>query len=59
MTDATLTLPSMPLSSVFFALLFYVATVVLFVGLAAKIASYARTPAPLKIPTTPAPTTGD
>ena len=42
---------------VFFALLFYVATAILVVGLAYKIVDYARTPAPLKIPTTPAPTT--
>jgi nitrate reductase gamma subunit len=34
-----------------------VATLVLVVGLALKIARYARTPAPLKIPTTPAPVT--
>lgn len=40
-----------------YALLFYVATAVLVFGLALKIASYLRTPAPLKIPTTPAPTT--
>lgn len=40
-----------------FALLFYVATLVLVVGLAVKVIQYARTPAPLKIPTTPAPTT--
>ncbi len=40
-----------------FALLFYTATLVLVGGLAARIVSYARTPAPLKIPTTPAPTT--
>lgn len=40
-----------------YAVLFYVATAILVVGLAAKIRSYARTPAPLKIPTTPAPTT--
>jgi nitrate reductase gamma subunit len=40
-----------------YALLFYVATLVLVVGTAAKISSYVRTPAPLKIPTTPAPTT--
>ena len=39
-----------------YALLFYVATAVLVVGVAVKIAGYARTPAPLKIPTTPAPT---
>lgn len=41
----------------FFALLFYVATAVLVGGLAYKIRQYARVPAPLKIPTTPAPTT--
>ena len=40
-----------------FALLFYVAALVLVVGLAVKVVQYARTPAPLKIPTTPAPTT--
>lgn len=43
--------------STVFAILFYVATVVLVAGLAAKIAQFARTPAPLKIPTTPAPLT--
>jgi nitrate reductase gamma subunit len=41
-----------------YALLFYVATAIFVVGLALKIRSYTRTPAPLKIPTTPAPTTG-
>ena len=40
-----------------YALLFYVATLLLVVGLGFKIWKYARTPAPLKIPTTPAPTT--
>ncbi len=40
-----------------YALLFYTATAVLVVGVALKIRSYTRTPAPLKIPTTPAPTT--
>lgn len=40
-----------------YALLFYAATMVFVIGLALKIRSYARTPAPLKIPTTPAPTT--
>lgn len=40
-----------------FALLLYGATAVLIIGLALKIRQYARTPAPLKIPTTPAPTT--
>ena len=40
-----------------FAALFYIAAVVLVFGLAYRIYSYAKTPAPLKIPTTPAPTT--
>ena len=39
-----------------YALLFYAATAMLVVGAGVKIAGYARTPAPLKIPTTPAPT---
>ena len=43
--------------SLFFALLFIVATLVLVFGLTRKIIQYARTPAPLKIPTTPAPVT--
>ena len=43
--------------STLYALLFYVATVLMVVGLALKIRKYAQTPAPLKIPTTPAPTT--
>jgi nitrate reductase gamma subunit len=43
--------------TVTYALLFYAATAVLVLGVAAKIRSYLRTPAPLKIPTTPAPTT--
>jgi nitrate reductase gamma subunit len=43
--------------SVAFALLFYAATVVLVLGLAYRIWGYLRVPAPLKIPTTPAPTT--
>lgn len=41
-----------------YALLFYAATVILVGGVAYKVADYWRTPAPLKIPTTPAPTTG-
>ncbi|MCB1759032.1 MAG: respiratory nitrate reductase subunit gamma [Gammaproteobacteria bacterium] len=41
--------------SLFFSLLFIVATLVLVIGLARKIFQYARTPAPLKIPTMPAP----
>jgi nitrate reductase gamma subunit len=44
-------------ATIFFALLFYAATAVLLGGLAWRIADYARTPAPLKIPTTPAPLT--
>jgi nitrate reductase gamma subunit len=40
-----------------YALLFYAATALLVAGLARKIMQYARTPAPLKIPTTPAPVT--
>lgn len=43
--------------SSFFAILFYLATAVLIAGLAYKIYDFARTPAPLSIPTTPAPTT--
>lgn len=43
--------------SVVFAILFYAATIMLIVGVARKVAIYARTPAPLKIPTTPAPMT--
>ena len=43
--------------TVAYALLLYAATLLLVVGVARKIYIYARTPAPLKIPTTPAPTT--
>ncbi len=43
--------------TVVYALLFYFAAAVMVLGLGARIAQYARTPAPLKIPTTPAPTT--
>lgn len=43
--------------SVIFAILFYLATLLFVVGLLSRIKLYARTPAPLKIPTTPAPTT--
>jgi nitrate reductase gamma subunit len=39
-----------------YALLFYAATLVLAVGLVVKTRGYLRTPAPLLIPTTPAPT---
>jgi len=47
----------MTAATVFFALLFYAATLLGVGGLAWRIRDYARTPAPLKIPTTPAPTT--
>jgi nitrate reductase gamma subunit len=40
-----------------FAALFYLAAVVLVAGVVLRIRQYAVTPAPLKIPTTPAPTT--
>lgn len=43
--------------TVLYACMFYAATAVLVGGLAYKIRDYARTPAPLKIPTTPAPLT--
>ena len=47
----------MPFWTIVYALLFYVATALLVGGLAYKIRQYAKTPAPLKIPTTPAPVT--
>jgi nitrate reductase gamma subunit len=40
-----------------FAFLFYIATTILVIFVARKIWIYKKTPAPLKIPTTPAPTT--
>ncbi len=40
-----------------FAIFFYLSTLVFVVGLFHRIRTYANTPAPLKIPTTPAPTT--
>jgi nitrate reductase gamma subunit len=43
--------------STLFAILFYFATLVFVVGSFYRISVYTRTPAPLKIPTTPAPTT--
>jgi len=43
--------------TVIFALLLYAATFILIAGLLYRVNLYARTPAPLKIPTTPAPTT--
>ena len=47
----------MSLLTILYSALFYLATGVFVIGLGLKIRSYARTPAPLKIPTTPAPTT--
>ncbi len=47
----------MSLLSVIYAVVFYLATAVLIGGLAFRLVVYARTPAPLKIPTTPAPLT--
>ena len=43
--------------SLTFAILFYLATAILVFGLAFRVRKYIKTPAPLKIPTTPAPTT--
>ncbi len=43
--------------SILFAILFYAATAILVFGVAFKVRKYIKTPAPLKIPTTPAPTT--
>ncbi len=45
------------MSSLLFAVLFYTAAAILSFGLARRVLRYARTPAPLKIPTTPAPAT--
>ena len=47
----------MSLLTISYAVLFYIATLEFIVGLTLKICSYARAPAPLKIPTTPAPMT--
>jgi len=47
----------MSLLTVSYALLFYIATLVLVGGLAWKVYQYARAPAPLRIPTMPAPLT--
>jgi nitrate reductase gamma subunit len=47
----------MPVLTIVYALMFYAATAMLVIGVGYKIYDYARTPAPLKIPTTPAPTT--
>ncbi len=43
--------------STLYAVLFYVATIFLIVGTGMKVLKYARTPAPLKIPVSPAPRT--
>jgi len=45
------------LLTIAFTLLFYFATLVLVIGLGLRIRLYAKTPAPLRIPTTPAPIT--
>lgn len=47
----------MPFLTIVYALLFYAATSILVFGVAYKISVYAKAPAPLKIPTTPAPVT--
>jgi nitrate reductase gamma subunit len=47
----------MSLLTVLYACLYYAAAAILAAGVAAKVWRYARTPAPLKIPTTPAPRT--
>ncbi|MGZ5071669.1 MAG: respiratory nitrate reductase subunit gamma [Usitatibacter sp.] len=47
----------MSANAVLFAGVFYGAAAVLVAGVAWRVLEYARTPAPLKIPTTPAPTT--
>ncbi len=48
----------MSLLTIAFTLLFYFATAILIIGLALRIRLYAKTPVPLRIPTTPAPLTG-
>jgi len=45
------------MTGILFAILFYFATLMLVVGTLYRISVYTRTPAPLKIPTTPAPIT--
>lgn len=45
------------MADILFAILFYFATLIFVVGLLYRINTYWRTPAPLLIPTTPAPTT--
>ena len=43
--------------TILYAALFYFAATILFVGLAYRVYEYAKIPAPLKIPTPPAPMT--
>ncbi len=43
--------------TIIYAVMFYMATAALVIGTGRKIIQYSRTPAPLKIPTTPAPVT--
>lgn len=47
----------MSMLTIAYAVLFYIAALVLVVGVTRKVRIYAQTPAPLKIPTTPAPLT--
>ena len=47
----------MSLLTLAFTLLFYAAAAIIVIGLAVKLRQYATTPAPLRIPITPAPTT--
>ena len=47
----------MSLLTVTLAIILYTAAAILILGVSSKIVQYARTPAPLKIPTTPAPVT--
>nr|WP_319566083.1 respiratory nitrate reductase subunit gamma [uncultured Rhodoferax sp.] len=47
----------MTMLTIVYAVLLYLASLIFVVGVARKIRIYAQTPAPLKIPTTPAPTT--
>ena len=46
----------MSLVTIIYGSLFYFATLILFAGIAYRIYEYATIPAPLKIPTPPAPT---
>jgi nitrate reductase gamma subunit len=43
--------------TIFYGISFYVATLILFIGVAYRIYEYSTIPAPLKIPTPPAPKT--